>query len=1381
MSTTSTASEEVLATGDALRQLAAYIPTTLAARILRRGLPTPGEPHALNAATLFSDISGFTGMSEELASDGPRGAEELNRVLLVTFTAMIDVIHEMGGAVNHFYGDAMSVYFPDTDGTAAQRALVCAQRMQQLMFASFSRVVTNRPPGKHPFFNLTIKIGVGYGRCQELVVGNPQQSLEFVLTGTAVDEAAAAERQASAGDIIASTAVLRQAGLPVEAPFQKLATAVSPPAAQPILNWSNHDEAAQHRLAEVILPFVPPALYRRLVSTGATEIAEHRPVTTIFVQFDYKNRQDDSSAIETADLGRQLQDYYEWACKVVSRFGQENARVNRVLTGDKGNQLHIMFGAPVAPDTPEQALRCLLALQREKPNFIEAQRIGVSVGKVFAGPVGSSTRREYTVVGDVVNQSARLMQVCEPGAILTDQITAERTRQVIECEPLPAIHLKGKQTAVTPHLVQRDRAVTTLMKAYIDRWERPLVGRETELDLLLGGMDAALRGIGGAAAVYGGTGVGKSRLLAAGVHHWLANDGLGLIGICYPHTKDTPYSPWRDVWREYFGLATGMPVMQQIAAVVMKTQALAPDVGDDVGLWRELLGLPMPQPASLGELTAEARQVRLFSLVRRCCLAIAAQQPLLIVLEGLQWADQATLALLDEVSSHLDGAAIFLAFTFRSRESLEIGAVERPSCIPIPLVDLSPGSARQMLAQLVGTSELPQAVEQHLGMRDREGRDSPVNPLFLEEALNVMMGAGVLRINGRVQVDEAELARMQVPDTIHGLLLARLDRLPPAGRDLLQVASVIGRQFSAEPLQVIADTPLQQTVLQLLADLSEAEMTRLITADPEWIYLFQHAMTHEVAYESLPYARRQQLHAAVARWLAGKYQHNLKPLHPVLAYHYSRADNHARALEFALLAADEARHIFANREAIDLYNLAEGHLAALDDENLWETAVHLYLARGAVFILLGEQNLALDDAENALELADLHSANEEKIIAYNLMAETRYLQRAFSDVTTLVEKVISLATPNTSPDQLAKAHIWAGWAESSLLNYESALFHLGRAEKICKEQRNNYLLARVYEAVGFARYLQKELSLSLEAMQQSVELSREFSTPINIGIALSNIGFVQFTLGLYEEAVVTLSEAITIGRDSGRNLLVSALINRAASLSRAGRFEQALHDFQEANSLLAVMNYPSLQVETLLFWAFEYSSVLGEWQRAQSQYEEARQLIELQPDSYIEEQARLYIGLGQVEINNDNLEVAETYLTLSENLIKEKELVWWKPIAYYFLGCVYKLQDELEKSYKYFGEGLSASEFGCPDFNSVLLLELAQFEAKASSRDELFKQSIMAAKKRARFLEKVYCLERAGRILKESEDASMRKLGELSQGEADKLRNKRLEEKSPGL
>ena len=431
------------------QRLAAYIPATLVHQIMHDGLPTPGQPRSLKAATIFTDMSGFTAMSEELASDGPRGAEEVNRVLLLTFTGMIDIIHSFGGAISHFYGDAMSVYFPDSDGRAAQRALACGQQMQLLMHTSFGRVVTNRPPSKSPFFALTMKVGVGYGRCQELIVGTAQTNLEFVLTGPAIDEAAEAEHHASAGQVIASRTVLQQAKLShlITADYSNLGeTAVSTPPTTPILNWTEYSEKSLQHLIDTIPPFIPPALHQRLILTQTTtDNAEHRPVTSLFVQFEYADDQDDTSAIETAEMGRQLQDYYNWASKIVARFGSQNARVNRVLTGDKGNQLHIIFGAPVAPDAPDQALRCALALQRERPSTITNQRIGLAAGKVFAGPVGATSRREYTVVGDIVNLSARLMQICEAEAVFTDRTTADRTRKNIEFEALTPSNSKASR------------------------------------------------------------------------------------------------------------------------------------------------------------------------------------------------------------------------------------------------------------------------------------------------------------------------------------------------------------------------------------------------------------------------------------------------------------------------------------------------------------------------------------------------------------------------------------------------------------------------------------------------------------------------------------------------------------------------------------------------------------------------------------------------------------------------------------------------------------------------------------------------------------------------------------------------------------------------
>jgi class 3 adenylate cyclase len=254
--------------------------------------------------------------------------------------------------------------------------------MQQLMQTSFGRAVTNRPPGKNPIFPLTIKIGAAFGPCQALVVGDPAESLEFVLLGTAVDEAAAAEKFARSGQVVASQAILAAAGLPgspADAPFTLLTERLPIPPARAEDDWAAYDPIALQRLSETADAFIPPTLRQRLERSDAMEIAEHRPVTSLFVLFACNQQQDAAF----------LQRYYQWAWRVVKRFGGHNARINRILTGDKGNQLHIIFGAPVAPDAPDQAIRCALALLAEQPDYIAEQRIGLAAGKVFSGPVGS--------------------------------------------------------------------------------------------------------------------------------------------------------------------------------------------------------------------------------------------------------------------------------------------------------------------------------------------------------------------------------------------------------------------------------------------------------------------------------------------------------------------------------------------------------------------------------------------------------------------------------------------------------------------------------------------------------------------------------------------------------------------------------------------------------------------------------------------------------------------------------------------------------------------------------------------------------------------------------------------------------------------------------
>ncbi len=1320
------------------QQVAAYLPRSVVYRLAQGETLHPGEPHWLAAATLFSDISGFTRMAEELASDGPRGAEELNRVLLFVFTGMINTIHQYGGVVSHFYGDAMMVYFPDTEGLAVTRALACARQMQGLMADTFQMVKVNRPPGKQDIFRLTMKMGLSYGRCLEMVAGDPDHQQEFILAGSPVDEAAIAEEKGTAGQIVVHRSVAEKAGLPGAEEYQVM-SGTGPGLGNglaPVLEIRT-DQTFLHAAAT----FIHPSLFNRLQATHAPFWAEHRPVTSIFVQF---------SGIDyaAAEAGVQIQTYFQWARGVVARYGGENSRLNRYLTGDKGSLLHIIFGAPVAPDGPEQAIRCALALQRERPTFITHQRIGLAAGKVFACSVGSESRREYTVVGDVVNVSARLMALSPEGGILTNRSTVERVRQSVEFEALPPVAMKGKQKPVTPYRVIGERTIVSPLQTHFGELTRPLVNRQDELDLLLGSIDNALLGVPGLVAVFGPIGVGKTRLLAAGVHHWQEARGAGLMGECQPHTSDTPFGPWISIWRELFTLLPQEDAAQHAEKVVQQTQRLYPEVGDEVGLWGEVLSLPIPLSERLALLTAEARQSRFFSLVWRCLQGAAAQRPILLIFEDIQWADASSLNLLQSVADHMSGPML-LAFSFRPQNEQPIALLDNAHCLPIPLADLPPAQARQLVYDMLGQKmELPLIMEQHLGIRDREGRESAVNPLFIEEAVKVMFETGALQVQERVLINEDRLRVMQVPDTIHGLLLARLDSLPTLSRDLLQVAAVIGREFDLDTLATISPEMSRDQVVQILTGLSDAELTHLIAADPELKYLFQHAMTRQVAYESLTYARRQMLHALIADWIADRYGDNLKPFFPVLAYHYSQTDLHSKGLEYALAAADDARDLFANKEAVELYRLAENHLLGLKDERYAAAHADICLARGEVHRLLGDFTSALTDAETARELS-LQADDPLRIArACNLMADLKYRQTQFEQVLELTNHVITTYAQYISPEELARAYTWSGMAAIAQGQSDVALEQLRQAEIISLNANANQRLASVLDAIAYVHYSRQALVEALETMQRSLALVRQFSTPLRIVSSLNNIAQIQFSLGQPEAALESLDEAVYLAQDTSRNHLAVVSSNRAEILAYVGHFEESLADFEKAIGLYADMDDQYQLLATHINWGQEYYNALARWDEATIHFVLARDMIEKQGEQFREEKARLLIGVGEMAVQTDRLEEARHCLVEALAIIEEKELHWWRPLAFYWYGRMQVKEGDIAAARRSFQQALEVTaEKGCPDYLTLIWLALAEVTENEAEQTRCLEQSVLTAHQRARYVDRLYCQQRVGEIL----------------------------------
>jgi predicted ATPase len=797
--------------------------------------------------------------------------------------------------------------------------------------------------------------------------------------------------------------------------------------------------------------------------------------------------------------------------------------------------------------------------------------------------------------------------------------------------------------------------------------------------------------------------------------------------------------------------------------------SLVPDCGDDIGLWRDILGLPFPQADKLDGLTAEVRQARFFRIVRQAFQTASQHQPLFFILEGLHWADQSTLALIDEITPHLEDWPIFMGLSFRPVGELTLETLNQPTCLPIVLSDLPSKYGRQLLRQLIGVTELPAAVEQHLGLRGREGLESPVNPLFLEEAVNVMMGVGVLQVNGRVQVNETLLTQMQIPDTIHGLLLARIDRLPVASRDLLQIASVIGRQFNLEPLvSLTPDTP-RQVATTLLDELSAEEITQLMTADPEWSYLFQHAMTHEVAYESLPYARRQSLHAAVADWLAQRYQENLQPLYAVLAYHYSRADDHENGLRYALAAAHSARDIFANQEAVELYTLAESHLQMLGESERWETAVDLHLSRGYIMRFLGDFAAAIADIENGLNLALKYADHAQAAHAYNLLADIRYRQAHYEQAVNAANEVINTFSSQSSPNEQALAYLWLGMSSIGMGQFSEAQIHLNQAEKLCAATQDNQNLARVLEAIAFIHYQQKNLQAALQAMQRSVSLSRDFSTPMNLASSLNNIALIQHQLGKAAEALATFTEAIALAKDTSRNFFARFVGNRAETLAYLGRYTEAQNDFEQAINLFLMMDDEQALSELYLVMGYEHYGMVGDWEQARSCFQKVAELFNNRDEEPIEGKARLLIGKGQIALQADNdPQAARQFFATAVHLIEENKISWWHPAALHYLAQCNLALGEVDLARQQWETAVhTINNEGCPDYLPAILYSLAQLEQNTANKHSYLKECIKAAQTRARLLDKINYLEHTATLFVNDTTLNLKELGEELQNKVN--------------
>lgn len=888
-----------------LSALTAYMPRDRAAVIL-----DAKRPFSTDGVALIADISGFTPLTEAL-TQGLRsdlGAEELTRALDTVFTPLITEIHAFQGSVLKFGGDALIVWFGRARRgrrtTVIRRALMAAWRMQQVM-QTHGMVPTPIGP-----VTLRMKIGMAYGPVKRFRLGLPEYGYEDVLVGATLDRMAAAEHQAEPGDIMLDAATWRQVQKDVAVAAWRDGAVVVKELLRPIrpfpwppFSWTDERESA---LRQAMAPYVPDTIYETLIA-GREQVAELKPVISLFVQFHGLDYDADPH------VGHKLQTYFTAAQEVVNRYG---GRLNRLITGDKGSLIHIIFGAPRSVEEQEaRAVRCALDLQTvcgQLP-FITMQRIGLTGGRVFAGPVGSPVRHDYTTMGDAINLSARLMQAAAADQVLlTGEVRAQLGAE-FRLDDLGLIQVKGKTESI--HIFAAVGIQAQSRPSHAVRLPL-LLGREQETAVLQTQVTQLQNGRGRVVILTGDVGLGKTVLLDY-LYNWSETQwrtghtpGLWATGINLAYEQTISGYLFISVLRDLLQLPSGVAPEQTSQRLYEFCRDLfgAEQVEAAYPYLARFMGLPLPEDAAirLAGMSGESLRWQLFQLVPNLFRRLCQRQPVVLALDDVQWGDPTSLQLVQALLPLTTEAPLLLIVALRS-EGRDRIAVQNP--IVLVLKELDRKTAVSLIRH--HAPNLPSGIVDYLV--EKGGG----NPLFLVEMVRTLRAQGLL--DTHIDLAAVQLDALDLPNSVQGLLLAQLDRLAVQARHTLQLASVIGKTFLHKVLAVIsgAEQQLQQVLAELEEQdyIQEAEATNLGLA-----HRFRHILIQESAYNTLLHERRRDYHRQVAQTLERLFPAQVVEQAGLLAHHYERAGDVETAVMYLLQTADEARVLYAHEEAQALYN-----------------------------------------------------------------------------------------------------------------------------------------------------------------------------------------------------------------------------------------------------------------------------------------------------------------------------------------------------------------------------------------------------------------------------------------------------------------------------
>ena len=1137
-------------------------------------------PDRTSGSALFADISGFTALTESLRESlGARqGAEELTRRLGAVYSALIAEIEKFGGSVISFAGDSMLCWFESGGGDreSGANAVACALAMQEVMKSFESIKVGNNSVA------LTLKAAIALGAARRFVLGDPEILKMDALAGDTVTRTSTAEHHAQKGEVLVDEASVNALGEWLKIQEWRAAETGEKFAVISKSDWQSDLQPSLPTMLRLPAPnklmsWMHYAVFEREQYGQGTFLTEFRPCVALFVRFTGIDYDSDSAESELDAFIREVQ-------RIASHY---DGTLMDITIGDKGSYAYVNFGALSAhEDDSRRAVKAALGLQKKTDLQLQ---MGITQGLMRVGAYGGATRKTFGALGDDVNLAARLMTTASSGEILLSGHVRKAVANDFVSEPRSPLPMKGK-AELLPVFAVTSESQKRAVRLQEPNYALPMVGRVQELGIINDKLGLAEKGQGQVIGIVAEAGLGKSRLVAEVIRSARRKGFVGYGGACQSDSIHTPYQAWKTIWGAFFGVDPDLNLKKQMRFIEGEIEDRAPSRVDAMPLLNVVLDLNIPENDFTKNLEPKIRQSALHALLEDCLKSAAGRgavtapdddggemtlrqaqdnaSPLLIVIEDLHWVDALSHDLLEGLAKALANYAVCFVLAYRPPQlerlqSPRIEALEQFTKIELhELTHAEAESAiRAKLAQLypARSGALPSGLAATL-MARAQG-----NPFYLEELLNYVRDRGL---------DPADIENIELPDSLHTLILSRIDQLSEQEKTTLRVASIVGRLFRAKWLTgyypELGAFPQVKAALDVLESL---DITPLDSPEPELAYLFKHIVTHEVTYESLPFATRAKLHEQLAVYLENAYPESL-PLE-ALAFHYGRSENQTKQMEYLRKAGEAAQKNFANDAALDFY----GKLLPMLKDDKEKTQIHL--KRGEVLQFIGKY----DDAESDYRAA-LESSKDDAALKANAQFALGKLNRLRGDYEPALvwlagAKEARMVLEATAG--LAQALIETGMVLFRKGEYAQAREPLNTGLRLAREADDKLGAALALNNLGNVADMQGDYAAARGLHEESLSLRREMGDKAGIAISLNNLGNVAHSQGDYAAAQALYEESLSQFREMGDKAGIAISLSNLGNVAYLqGDYTTARASQEECLALCKEMGDKSMMAYALL-------------------------------------------------------------------------------------------------------------------------------------------------------------------------------------------------------